>query len=73
MREWWFWGLIGGVGAAAFFGWKLWRSGHQIGGTRTEEEGWEGYGDFEEEAALRRLKADREAIRGAVDRYGLED
>jgi hypothetical protein len=46
IRQWWFWGLVGGVGAAAFFGWKLWQSGHQVGGSQTEEEGWESYNEF---------------------------
>lgn len=48
IRQWWFWGLVGGAGAAAFFGWKLWQAGHQVGGSQTEEEGWEGYDEFAE-------------------------
>lgn len=25
VREWWFWGIVGGVGAIAFFGWQTWK------------------------------------------------
>jgi hypothetical protein len=62
IREWWFWGLIGGVGVAAFFGWKTWQQSRMAPA-----------GDFSEQAALRRLKADRQAIRDEIKRSGLED
>jgi len=29
IRQWWFWGLVGGAGAAAFFGWKLWQQSRE--------------------------------------------
>lgn len=67
IREWWFWGLIGGVGVAAFFGWKMWQHAHNA---PADEHGYEG---FDKQAALKRLKADRQAIRDEIDRSGLGD
>lgn len=49
VRQWWFWGVVGGFGLAAYFGWKSYQSDKEARALPAEEPGWEGYEEYGED------------------------